>query len=96
MLYELSTPHLAKGHLKQVPEEWCPPYSGHHLYYASRRQPTPAFAFLVDVAVKRWQDFTGETGKLQTSGQSFDEIVSKTKDSCITQLARCRGDMSAA
>jgi len=32
----------------------------------------------VDVAVKRWQDFTGETGKLQASGQSFDEMVSKT------------------
>ena len=28
----------------------------------------------VDVAVKRWQDFTGETGKLQASGQSEARI----------------------
>ncbi len=30
----------------------------------------------VDVAVKRWQDFTGEAGKLESSRQSFDEIAS--------------------
>ncbi len=33
----------------------------------------------VDVTVKRWQDFTGETGKLQASGQSFDEIISNAR-----------------
>jgi hypothetical protein len=33
----------------------------------------------VDVAVKRWQDFTGETGKLHTSGQSFGELVSRAR-----------------
>jgi DNA-binding transcriptional LysR family regulator len=27
---------------------WCPPFTGYHLYYPSRRQPTPAFALLVD------------------------------------------------
>ncbi len=30
----------------------------------------------VDVAVKRWQDFTGETAKHGTSGQSFNEFAS--------------------
>ena len=40
--------HLAKGNLTQVLENWCPPYSGYHLYYPSRRQPSPAFALLVD------------------------------------------------
>jgi DNA-binding transcriptional LysR family regulator len=34
--------------VKRVLEDWCPPYSGYHLYYPSRRQPTPAFALLVD------------------------------------------------
>ena len=33
----------------------------------------------VDVAVKRWQEFTGETGKLETSGKSFDEIASRAR-----------------
>src|SRR4051794_28658372 len=41
-------PHLAKGRLKRVLEDWCAPYSGYHLFYPSRRQSTPAFALLVD------------------------------------------------
>ena len=45
---DLARPHLAKGHLKRVLEDWCPPYSGYHLYYPSRRQPSAAFALLVD------------------------------------------------
>ncbi|WP_428487779.1 LysR family transcriptional regulator [Rhodopila sp.] len=40
--------HLANGQLVRVLADWCPPYPGYHLYYPSRRQPTPAFALLVD------------------------------------------------
>src|SRR5271168_4472293 len=40
--------HLAKGRLIRVLEDWCAPFPGYHLYYPSRRQPTPAFALLVD------------------------------------------------
>jgi DNA-binding transcriptional LysR family regulator len=39
---------LAEGRLIRVLEDWCPPFSGYHLYYPSRRQPAPAFAVLVD------------------------------------------------
>ena len=45
---ELAQPHLAKSRLKRVLEDWCPPFSGYHLYYPSRRQLTPAFALLVE------------------------------------------------
>jgi DNA-binding transcriptional LysR family regulator len=45
---DVAQPHLAKGRLKRVLEDWCPPYPGYHLYYPSRRQPTPAFTLLVD------------------------------------------------
>jgi len=39
--------HIAQGRLIRVLADWCPPYPGYHLYYPSRRQPTPAFqAFL--------------------------------------------------
>jgi DNA-binding transcriptional LysR family regulator len=38
---------LADGRLIRVLADWCPPYPGYHLYYPSRRQPTPAFALLV-------------------------------------------------
>jgi DNA-binding transcriptional LysR family regulator len=45
---DLAQPHLAKGHLRRVLEDWCPPFSGYHLYYPSRRQSSAAFALLVD------------------------------------------------
>jgi DNA-binding transcriptional LysR family regulator len=45
---DLVQPHLAKGRLKRVLADWCPPYSGHHLYYPSRRQSSAAFVLLVD------------------------------------------------
>jgi DNA-binding transcriptional LysR family regulator len=41
-------PHLADGRLVRVLSDWCPKFSGYHLYYPSRRQPTPAFAAVVD------------------------------------------------
>jgi len=39
---------LADGQLIRVLADWCPPYPGYHLYYRSRRQPTSAFALLVN------------------------------------------------
>jgi DNA-binding transcriptional LysR family regulator len=45
---DLAQPHLAKRRLKRVLEDWCPPYSGYHLYYPSRRQSSPAFALVID------------------------------------------------
>jgi DNA-binding transcriptional LysR family regulator len=44
----MAKPYLARRRLKRVLEDWCLPYSGYHLYYPSRRQPTPAFALLID------------------------------------------------
>ena len=38
--------HIADGNLTRVLTEWCPLFSGFHLYYPSRRQPTPAFTVL--------------------------------------------------
>jgi DNA-binding transcriptional LysR family regulator len=45
---DLARPHLARGRLVRVLEDWRPPWSGYHLYYPSRRQHTPAFALLVE------------------------------------------------
>jgi DNA-binding transcriptional LysR family regulator len=39
---------LADGSLVRVLQDWCPPFAGYHLYYTSRRQPSAAFALLVD------------------------------------------------
>ena len=40
--------HIAAGRLVRVLGDWCPPFSGYHLYYPSRRQLTPAFAIVVE------------------------------------------------
>jgi DNA-binding transcriptional LysR family regulator len=40
--------HVAKRRLRRVLAEWCPPYSGYHLFYPSRRQSSAAFALVVD------------------------------------------------
>jgi DNA-binding transcriptional LysR family regulator len=40
--------HIAEGRLIRVLDDWCAPWAGYHLYYPSRRQPTPAFALLVE------------------------------------------------
>jgi DNA-binding transcriptional LysR family regulator len=45
---DVAQPHLAKGRLRRVLEDWCPPYAGYHLYYPSRRQSSAAFALLVE------------------------------------------------
>ncbi|WP_369933125.1 LysR family transcriptional regulator [Xanthomonas tesorieronis] len=41
-------PHLEQGRLLRVLEDWCPPFSGYHLYYPSRRQHSPAFSLVLD------------------------------------------------
>jgi DNA-binding transcriptional LysR family regulator len=40
-------PQLSDGSLVRVLEDWCPPFAGYHLYYPSRRQPSPAFSLVV-------------------------------------------------
>ena len=41
-------PHVSSGELVRVLSDWCPTFPGYHLYYPSRRQPSPAFSLLVD------------------------------------------------
>lgn len=45
---DLAKPYVAKAQLRRVLEDWCPPFSGYHLYYPSRRQSSAAFTLLVD------------------------------------------------
>jgi len=45
---DAATPHIAKGRLVRVLEDWCAPFPGYHLYYPGRRQLSPAFALVVD------------------------------------------------
>ena len=39
---------IADGRLVRVLADWCPPFAGYHLYYPSRRQPSAAFALVVE------------------------------------------------
>ncbi|MHA6912975.1 LysR substrate-binding domain-containing protein [Ralstonia pseudosolanacearum] len=44
----MALPYIAKGRLVRVLEEWCPLWSGYHLYYPSRRQPSRAMRLFID------------------------------------------------
>lgn len=46
---DLAQPYIDQGRLHRVLEDWCPSWPGHHLYYPSRRQSSPAFALMVEV-----------------------------------------------
>ncbi|HEX7761861.1 MAG TPA: LysR family transcriptional regulator [Caulobacteraceae bacterium] len=46
---------VASGSLVRVLSDWCPPFAGYHLYYPSRRQPSAAFAMIVEALRYRGQ-----------------------------------------
>ena len=41
-------PHIEDGRLVRVLQDWCPPFSGYHLYYPNRRQLTRAMSVLIE------------------------------------------------
>jgi DNA-binding transcriptional LysR family regulator len=45
--------YVAKGRLKRVLADWCPPFSGYHLFYPSRRQSSAAFTLVVEALKHR-------------------------------------------
>jgi len=45
---DVVAPYIRDGRLVEVLEDWSPPFPGYHLYYPSRRQPSAAFALLVN------------------------------------------------
>ena len=48
VLEEVVQEHIAAGRLVRVLDSWCHAFPGYHLYYPSRRQPSAAFALVVD------------------------------------------------
>ena len=48
VLDDLVADQIADGRLVRVLADWCPPFAGYHLYYPSRRQPSAAFALVVE------------------------------------------------
>jgi len=57
---------IGDGRLVRVLADWCPPFSGYHLYYPSRRQLTPAFSLLVESL--RYRGSRAATGPTRRSG----------------------------
>lgn len=45
---DLIPEHIAEGRLIRVLDDWCQPYTGHHLYYPSRKPTSGAFAVVLD------------------------------------------------
>ncbi len=44
----MAEPHVAAGRLVRILEDWCPLWSGYHLYYPSRRQASQAMKLLIE------------------------------------------------
>lgn len=53
--------HIAESRLIQVLTDWCPPFSGYHLYYPARRQRSPAFTLLLEAL--RYRETAGLHGR---------------------------------
>jgi DNA-binding transcriptional LysR family regulator len=51
--------HVASGQLVRVLADWSKTMSGYHLYYPSRRQPSPAFSLLVEALSFRGRTSSG-------------------------------------
>lgn len=45
---DIALPHIASDRLERVLEDWCPSWTGYHLYYPSRRQSSAAFNLVVE------------------------------------------------
>ena len=45
---DMARPHIVKGRLQPVLQDWCPAFPGYHLYYPSQRQMSRAMAVIVD------------------------------------------------
>jgi DNA-binding transcriptional LysR family regulator len=58
-------PHLDSGQLIRVLADWCPPFSGYHLYYPSRRQHSAAFALFVEALRFRERPASKRSGALK-------------------------------
>jgi len=48
MLEDHVRDEIAEGRLVRTLADWCPKFSGYHLYYPSRRNQSPAFALLIE------------------------------------------------
>jgi len=46
--FDLAQPHIAEGLLRPVLEDWWQVFPSYHLYYASRRQVSPALALVIE------------------------------------------------
>ena len=59
--YDLVQPHIEAGRLAPVLQDWWPVYPGYHLYYANRRQISPALALVIEAL--RYRPDSQEAGK---------------------------------
>ena len=64
---DLAAPFVAEGRLTRVLTDWCAPFSGYHLYYPSRRQPSAAFSALIEALRYRSARERAGDGDAQTA-----------------------------
>lgn len=50
---DVAEQYFQSGALVRVLEDWCPSFSGYHLYYPNRRHSSPTFSLVINAL--RWQ-----------------------------------------
>lgn len=50
---DVAQEYFHSGELVRVLEDWCPSFSGYHLYYPNRRHSSPTFSLVINAL--RWQ-----------------------------------------
>jgi DNA-binding transcriptional LysR family regulator len=63
--HDLVQPHIEAGRLTPVLQDWWPVYPGYHLYYANRRQTSPALALVIEAL--RYRPDARESGEPESA-----------------------------
>ncbi|MDO9359614.1 MAG: LysR family transcriptional regulator [Polaromonas sp.] len=71
--FDLVEPHIASGSLVAVLEDWWPSFPGHHLYYTSRKQNSPALALIIK-ALRYQEPDDGSRGVKRTARRTVRPV----------------------
>ena len=73
---EIALPHIEKGRLKRVLQDFSPYWDGYHLYYPSRRQSSPPSSLWLTLCVTdRSSRFLGSVGAFRKAPAGLNAVL---------------------
>jgi DNA-binding transcriptional LysR family regulator len=71
---DIMQPHIDEGRLVPLLQDWWPSFPGYHLYYANRKQVSPALALVIQAL--RWHGGQADAVPWQTPAQPAASALS--------------------